>query len=479
MAAPFDTVIRNGHLIAADGRCDADIALAGGRIAAIGTGLPAGGAEEVDATGLWIAPGGIDPHAHVEQLSGQGLWNADTWESATRSAALGGTTTVITFAAQAEGEPLRRTVDAYAERAARGALIDHAWHIAVRDPAAPGFHEDLAALIAEGHRTVKVFTTYLVKLEDRQILDVMATTRRAGGLTCIHAENDGLLSWAKASLLAAGRSRPEHHAISHPRLAELDAIERMGRFADYLGAPVMIFHVSTAEGAAAVRAARGRGTPMLAETCPQYLFMTAGALDRDGIEGAKWMCSPPQRAAADQEALWAALARGDLCLVSSDHAPYRFDETGKLAAGPAPGFDRIVNGMPGLETRMPLLFDAMVHGGRGGPEAFVRVTATAAAEAYGLSAKGRLLPGYDADLVLWDPERRHTYGADDLHDAVGYNPYAGQTVRGWPVHVYARGERIVTDGTLTAAPGRGRWLSRPAVPAPPPDPEAAATGALG
>jgi dihydropyrimidinase len=223
----------------------------------------------------------------------------------------------------------------------------------------------------------------------------------------------------------------------------------------------MIFHVTCIEALEEVRAARARGVAVLAETCTHYLFQTEADLDRPGLEGAKWMCSPPQRAPEDRDALWEGLERGDLALVSSDHAPYRFDASGKLAAGENPPFDRIANGQPGLELRLPLLFDAMVTKGRLGTRAFVELTATAPARLYGLPRKGDIAHGMDADLVIWDRERTHTYGADDLHDNVGYNPFEGCTVTGWPERVLLRGETIVEDGALHAAPGSGRWIARP------------------
>jgi dihydropyrimidinase len=225
----------------------------------------------------------------------------------------------------------------------------------------------------------------------------------------------------------------------------------------------MIFHVSTSEAAAEIRSARARGAPVWAETCPHYLFQTEAVLDRPGLEGAKWMCSPPQRTEADQAALWAALALGDLQVVSSDHAPYRHDETGKLSAGPDAPFPAIANGMPGLETRLPLMFDAMVSRGRLGLLAFVELTAGAPARLYGLATKGVIAPGYDADLVLWDPARTVTYGADDLHDNVGYNPWEGTTVTGWPARVILRGRTIVAEGRWLGSPGSGRWLRRDAI----------------
>jgi dihydropyrimidinase len=456
-----DLLIRNGRVVTPEGVVDADVAVRDGKIIGIGTfDNPA--ARQIDAAGRLVLPGGVDVHAHVEQMSGMGLMNADTFESASRSAAMGGTTSVISFAAQARGQTLRATVADYSARARRGAMVDHAFHVTVTDPAVPGFDTDFAALAAEGHRSFKVFTTYAIKLEDAAILRVMALARANGAMVCVHAETDALLTHAKQALLAAGLTAPHHHALSHPRLAEIEAVERICRFAEFLDQPVMLFHISTAEGLAAVRAARARGAPVWAETCPHYLLMTEDVLRRDGVEGAKWMCSPPQRHAADQQALWQGLAQGDLQVISSDHAPYRFDATGKLAAGPAPTFPQIANGMPGLETRLPLIFDAMVTKGRGGLAAFAEATATAPARLYGLVGKGSIAPGFDADLVLWDPDRQVTYGADDLHCNTGYNPWQGATVTGWPETVILRGQVLVEGGHFLGTPGQGRLIDRPA-----------------
>ena len=461
MTPTLDTLIRGGSVVTPAGMERADIGIRNGRIAALGQALgPA--REEIDASGRLVLPGGVDPHAHIEQLSGMGLMNADTFETATRSAAMGGTTTVISFAAQKRGERILDTIAAYEARARRGAMVDHAFHLMVTDPGVPGFAADMTALAADGHRSIKVFTTYDIGLTDTQILEVMTAARAAGALVCVHAETRALLDWTKSRLLAAGHTRPLHHAISHPRLAEIEAVERMCRFAEFLAQPLMLFHISTAEAAEAVARAKARGAPVRAETCPHYLLMTAEVLDRPGTLGAKWMCSPPQRTKADQAALWAALADGTLDLVSSDHAPYRMDETGKLAAGPAPSFDRIANGLPGLETRLPLLFDAMVTQGRGGPEAFARLTATAPARLYGLEGKGEIAEGFDADLVFWDPARSVTYGADDLHDNAGYNPWEGHRVTGWPETVLLRGEVIASGGRFLGTPGAGRRVPRPA-----------------
>lgn len=460
MPGEVDIVLRGGTIVTPEGLITGDLAIAGQRILSVGH--PVGQAKaEIAAQGKLILPGGVDTHAHIEQMSGMGLWNADTFETATRSAAMGGTTSVISFAAQAKGQPLSQTVADYAARATRGAMIDHAFHITLTDTQAPDFDADLATLITAGHRSLKVFTTYNIQLNDAEILKVFALARRYGALVCVHAENDAIIAQARAALIAAGQTTPLDHARSRPRMAEIEAVERICRFAEYLDQPVMLFHISTAEGADAIRTAKARGAPVWAETCPHYLLMTEKVLDRPGIEGAKWMCSPPQRDSADQHALWAALADGTLSLVSSDHAPYRFDASGKLSAGPDAGFHQIANGLPGLETRLPLLFDAMVTQGKGGPLAFAQVTATTPARLYGLTNKGAIATGMDADLVIWNPTQQVTYGANDLHDNVGYNPWQGHTVTGWPEHVILRGQTLVQDGKFLGTPGCGKWIARP------------------
>lgn len=456
----MDLVIDGGRIVTPAGIVEGALGIAGGRIASVGAEAP-GAARRIAADGLWVLPGGVDPHCHIEQMSGMGLWNADTFETATRSAAMGGTTTAISFAAQARGQRLSEAVADYAARARRGAMIDHAFHLTLTDTTVPAFEDDLAAAVAAGHRSLKVFTTYDIRLSDAQLLHIFRLARAAGALVCVHAETDAILAEARAALVARGQVAPRDHARARPRMAEIEAVERICRFAEHCDQPVMLFHISTAEGAAAIRAARARGAPVRAETCPHYLLMTEDVLDRPGIEGAKWMCSPPQRTKADQDALWAALDDGTLDLVSSDHAPYRFDATGKLSAGPAPAFPEIANGLPGLETRLPLLFDAIVSQGRGDVTTFARLTASAPAAIYGLQSKGTLEVGKDADIVLWDPERRVAYGADDLHDNAGYNPWEGHIVTGWPVHVLLRGETLVEDGRFLGSPGQGRWIDRP------------------
>jgi dihydropyrimidinase len=457
----YDLVIKGGCVATTEGVSTMDVAVHDGAIAALGRNLPPAG-RTIDAAGRFVLPGGVDAHCHIEQLSGAGLMNADTFETATRSAAFGGTTTVISFAAQHRGDRLRDVVENYSRLAAAGAVTDYAFHLWISDPTPETLAQDLPYLIESGHRSIKIFMTYdRVRLLDEQVLDVMMVARRHGALVCAHAENHGMIKWMADRLVSRGYVEPKYHGVSHPRVCEIEAFERLIRFSQLLDQPIMLFHVSTAEGAAVVRRARGEGIKVFAETCPQYLFLTAQDLDRPGLEGAKWMCSPPPRTVADQEALWRALELGDLQVVSSDHAPYRFDGGGKLSAGPNPDFKQIANGLPGLETRLPLLCDAMVSQGRSSLEKFVDLSATAPAKIYGLHPrKGSITVGADADIAIWNPDREVTFTENGLHDNVGYNPFAGRTLKGWPETVLRRGDVIIADGTLQVAPGSGELQMR-------------------
>lgn len=460
MDTGLDLLLRGGTVVTGAGARAADVGVRGGRIAAVGPGLGGPAARVVEAAGRLVLPGGVDPHAHLAQRSGAGLMNADSFETAHRAALIGGTTTVISFAAQPPGVSPAEAVADYAAAARAGAMADHAFHLIVADPT--HLARELPALAAAGHRSLKLFTTYpAVRLDDRQVLEVLALARQHGCLACIHAETDAILGFTATRLLARGLDRPPFHAVSHPRLAEIDAVERMIRFAEFTGARIMLFHLSTAEAVAAVARAKAAGLPVHAETCPHYLLMGPEVLD--GPEGGKWMCSPPQRGEDDRAALWQGLADGTIDLVSSDHAPYRWDATGKLAHGPDAPFDRIANGMPGLEPRMALMWDACTRRGLP-PELFVRLTAEAPARVHGLPSKGRIEVGADADLLVWNPAARRVWGTDDLHDNAGYNPWAGRETEGAPEVVILRGAAVVEGGRCLARPGTGRFLPRPPFP---------------
>src|SRR6201997_1479768 len=457
----YDLIIRGGRVATTTDVFEADVAIAGEAIAAIGRGLGYAG-REIDARGKLVLPGGVDSHAHIEQLSAAGIMNADTFESAPVSAAFGGTTTVISFAAQHVGMKLPQVLSEYHALARRGAVIDYAFHMIIAEPTAETLANDIPALVKEGHASIKIFMTYdRLKIDDEPLLDILVAARESGAMLCAHAENHGIISWMVKRLLERGYTQPKFHAISHARFSEAEAFNRLIGMAALVDQPIMIFHVSTAEGAKVIRQARGEGLKVFAETCPQYLFLTAEDLDKPGAEGAKWMCSPPPRRAADQEALWQALALGDLQSISSDHAPYRFDETGKLRAGPDANFKQIANGLPGLETRLPLLFDAMVSKGRLGLEKFVELTATAPAKIYNMHPrKGSIVIGADADIAIWDPAREVTLSDAMMHDLTGYTPFAGRKLRGWPVTVLSRGRAVIAEGKRVANPGSGKFLAR-------------------
>jgi dihydropyrimidinase len=459
----FSVVIRGGTAVLPQGTARVDIGINGETIAAIGECLGPG-KSEIDATSRIVAPGGVDPHAHIEQVSGAGLLNADTFGSATTSAVFGGTTTVIPFAAQHRGLELDRVVADYHDLAARGAVIDYAFHMILADPNEVTLKTHLPKLVRDGHASIKVFMTYdRIRLEDEQVLDVLAAARENGAFVCVHAENHGMISFMTKRLLANGLTTPSAFWMSHPRLAEVDAIQRLVAMSQLVDQPVMVFHVSTAEGAEVVRNARANGVKLFAETCPQYLLLTAEDVDRPGLEGAKWMCSPPLRQASDQDALWAALERGDLQVISSDHAPYRFDASGKLSAGPNPTFKQIANGLPGVEVRLPIIFDAAVTQARLGLERFVELTSTNPSKLYGLyPKKGALAVGSDADIAIWSPTKMVRLSAAMMHDRTRYTPYEGRVIKGWPETVLSRGRIAVQDGKLHVAAGSGRFLPRSA-----------------
>ncbi|NJO37849.1 MAG: dihydropyrimidinase, partial [Rhizobiales bacterium] len=427
----YDLVIRGGEIVTAADRMTADLGIRGERIAAIGEALGRG-RREIDATGKLVLPGGVDGHCHIEQLSAFGIMTADDFFTGTVSAAHGGTTTVIPFAAQHRGQSLRTVVDDY-RKAADKAVIDHAFHMIVSDPSPAVLEEELPALIKEGFSSIKLFMTYdRIRVSDEQMLDVLALARREGAMVAVHAENHGMIHWLADRLLQKGYAAPKYHAVSHVRLAETEAVARAIQLALMIDQPLVIFHVSTEGSMDVIRAAQTRGQKVFAETCPQYLFLTADDLDRPGMDGAMWCCSPPPRAAADQAAMWRGLANGTFQVVSSDHAPYSFDERGKLARGETPDFRNIANGLPGLELRMPLLFSEGVMKGRIDLHRFVELCCTGGARLYGLHPqKGTIAIGSDADIAIWDPGRKTEITHDTTHDATGYCPYAGMTLTGW------------------------------------------------
>ena len=455
----LDLVIRGGTVATAADTFPADVGIRDGRIVALARDLGEGD-DEIDATGKLVLPGGIDSHCHIEQMSSSGVLCADDFYTGSVSAAFGGTTTIVPFAAQHRGQSLREVVDAYHGCAGPKAVVDYAFHLIISDPSAQILGQELPALIEDGYTSFKVYMTYdLLQLDDYQMLDVLSLARREGAMTMVHAENHDMIRWLTDRLLDGGHRAPKYHAVSHARIAESEATSRAIDLARLIDVPMLIVHVSGAEAAEAIRRAQDLGLRIYGETCPQYLFLTADDLDREGMEGAKFCCSPPPRDAANQEHIWRGLVNGTFQVFSSDHAPYRFDESGKLAGGPDASFKQIANGVPGIELRLPLLFSEGVGGGRIDLNRFVALASTNAARLYGLyPRKGTIAIGSDADLAIWDPDREVTVTWDDLHDNVGYTPYEGRHIKGWPTTVLSRGRRIVDGGKLLVERGSGEFL---------------------
>src|SRR5262252_8534608 len=385
----YDLVIRGGTVVTAADTTVCDIGIRGGVIATLGKGLPAG-ACEIDASGKLVLPGGIDSHCHIEQRSSAGVVCADDFYSATVAAAFGGTTTVIPFAAQHRGQSLRRVVEEYHEAARPKAVIDYAFHLIISDPTEQVMGQELPALIRDGYTSFKVYMTYdLLALDDGQMLDILAVARREGAFVMVHAENHEMIKWLTGRLLDRGLGAPRYHAVSHARIAEGEATNRAIALSELLDVPILIVHVSAGEAIDVIRGAQTKGLRIYGETCPQYLFLTADDIGMD-LEGTKFCCSPPPRDEAAQQAVWRGLQNGTFQVFSSDHAPYRYDETGKLLKGDKTTFKDTANGVPGIELRVPLLFSEGVQKGRLDLNRFVALTATNHAKLYGLyPRKGR------------------------------------------------------------------------------------------
>jgi dihydropyrimidinase len=461
MAEPaFDLVVRGGLVATAADTFRADIGVRGGRIVQLGEGLPVG-AREIDAAGRIVTPGGVDAHCHLDQPMEPPVRMADDFNTGTRSAACGGTTTVIPFAAQAKGQSLRAAVLDYHARSEGRAHVDYAFHLIVSDPTPTVLKEELPALIREGYTSFKIYMTYDdLKLDDGQVLDVLDLAREHGAMAMVHAENADCIEWLTRRFEAQGRTAPRYHAHARPMLVEREATHRAIALSQLVDVPILIVHVSGREAVEQIRWARGLGLQVYAETCPQYLFLSAEDLGiDDSYHGAKCVCSPPPRDKANQQVIWDGLADGLFTVFSSDHAPFRYDAPeGKKPGGEEVAFRHIPNGIPGLETRMPLLYSEGVLGGRITLNRFVELTATNPAKAYGLHPrKGTIAVGADADLVIWEEGARTIRNAD-LHHAVDYTPYEGHQLRAWPALTLLRGD-VVWDGqAFSGRAGHGKFL---------------------
>lgn len=381
----FDTIIKGGTVVTAADTFRADIGILDGRIAVLAGDLDDAG-EIIDATGLLVMPGGIDSHVHLEQPGAPGIVMADTFETGTRSAAVGGNTTVLPFCLQQKGQTLRDAINDYTERARGHCHVDVAFHLIVTDPTPQVLGQELPALIAEGFTSIKIFMTYDdMKLADREILDVLDVAREYGALVMVHAEGYDSIRFLSERLERQGKTAPVYHGASRPVAVEREATHRAISLAEIVETPVMIVHVSNRQAMKEIRRAQMRGLPVYGETCPQYLVLTEADMDRAGMEGAKYVCSPPPRDHDSQAACWEGLQQGVFEVFSSDHCPYRYeDEAGKMAPKGKTSFRYVPNGMPGIATRMPILFSEGVVKGRIDLNRFVALTSTNHARRYGL-----------------------------------------------------------------------------------------------
>jgi dihydropyrimidinase len=450
------TLIRNGTIVNADTTTRADVLVDGETIAMIGTDLEATADRTIDASGKWVIPGAIDVHTHMELPFG-GTFAKDTFETGTRAAAFGGTTTIIDFAVQPRGGSLREGLDAWHAKADGNACIDYGFHMIVSD-VRDDVLEEMDTLVDEGVTTFKLFTAYpgVFLSDDGAIFRAMQQSAKNGGLIMMHAENGPAIDVVANQNFEAGNTDPYYHGVSRYAVFEGEATNRVIRLAQAAGAPVYIVHLSARDALDAVRRARDEGLPAFAETCPQYLFLSLEDM-KNGFEGAKFVCSPPLRPKDHQDELWLGLLRDDLQVVSTDHCPFDFHGQKELGRG---DFRKVPNGLPGVEDRVNLLHHGGPAAGRLTPNRWVEVISTAPARMFGLPQKGAVQVGLDADLVVYDPNRKHTISASTHHMNVDYSCYEGWEVTGGADVVLSRG-RIVVDGDeWMGERGGGRFLKR-------------------
>jgi dihydropyrimidinase len=449
-------IIRGGTVVTASESVQADVLIDGETIAAVGS-FEGVDAEPIDASGCFVLPGLIDNHTHLSMPFG-GTWSIDDYDTGTQAAAAGGTTCLVDFALQVHPGGLRSSLEEWQGRAEGSAHVDYGFHMAITNADA-GAIADMPAMVEEGISTFKVFLAYkdVLMVTDDQFLAVLEQTGETGGLVMVHAENGHAIDHLVRKALAAGNTDPIHHALTRPKQLEAEATGRAIRLAEYAGRPVFIVHVTCREAAEEIIAARARGVPAYGETCLQYLFFEQDDLARPNFEGARYVCSPPLRTKADQAFLWDALAYDHLQLISTDHCPFN-DEQKRLGLG---DFSKIPNGLAVIQHRLPMLWEHGVRSGKLSMNRLVDITSTTIAKIFGLyPRKGSIAAGFDADLVIFDPNRSLTFGTDTSLMNVDYDVFDGQTVAGSPRTTLCRGTVVYDDGRILTKPGHGRFTKR-------------------
>src|SRR5271157_129693 len=457
----MSTLIRNGTVVTASRTWKADVLIEGERISQVGEALAqSSGGTVIDATGMYVLPGGIDVHTHLDMPLGD-IASADDFETGTRAAAFGGTTSIVDFATQGRGTRMRDALDAWWKKAEGRATIDYGLHMIVTDLAGAGL-EDMDDLVREGVSSFKLFMAYpnVLMVDDGTIFKALSQTAKNGALICMHAENGSVIDVIVARAVAEGKTAPIYHALTRPVKAEAEAVHRAIAMAEIAGVPVYIVHLSSEDALNEVREARDRGLPAFAETCPQYLVLSIDELARPGFEGAKYVFTPPLRPKEHQPKLWDGLKHDHLQVVSTDHCPFCFADQKILGKD---DFTKIPNGGPGIENRLQLIYHYGVNSGKLSLNRFVELTSTTPARIFGMyPKKGEIAPGSDADLVIWDSNALHTLSAKTHHMRVDYSMFEGFEIKGNARTVISRGEVIVDQGQFLGKPGRGQYLKRAA-----------------
>ncbi|GAK50819.1 dihydropyrimidinase [Candidatus Moduliflexus flocculans] len=460
------TIIKNGTIITAGDTIGADILIENGLISAIGKDFPEAGADEViDASGMYIMPGGIDPHTHLDMPFG-GTVSSDDFFTGHKAAAFGGTTCHIDFAIQQKGHSMIDAIKTWKKKAEGKAAIDYSFHVALTDPVESSV-EEIPNLLTEGVSSLKIFMAYkgAFQVDDTTFMKAMKKSAAHGLTTMVHAENGDAIALLTEELLKAGNTAMGYHNVAHSAAIEAEATARAVSFVEITNAPLYIVHIACKDGLEAVRNGRRKGLPVMGETCVQYTYLTDQHIATADFEGAKYICSPPPKSKDDQIAVWEALRDNTVQTVATDHCPFWFDGTKE---GRTPGKElgkeswaKVPNGVPGIEDRLPVMWHLGVNSGKISPNRFVEITSTNPAKIFGLyPQKGTISVGAHADLVIFDPEKEHTISAETHHMNVDYNCYEGMTVKGWPKQVMVRGKTLVKDGEWLGAQGYGEFIPR-------------------
>jgi dihydropyrimidinase len=451
------TLIKNGTVVTATDSWQGDVFIEDETIAQLGTSIDRQADQVIDASGRLVIPGGIDVHTHMDLPFG-GTVSSDDFETGTIAAAHGGTTTIVDFAVQDHGQSLRKAWETWMSKAEGKAAIDYGFHMIMREWTQE-LGREMKDMVGEGVTSFKLFMAYpgVFMMDDAGIFSAMQRSGEIGATICMHAENGGVIDVLVKQALARGQTDPKYHAITRPARAEAEATHRAIALAEIAQVPVYIVHLTAAEALQMVTEARDRGVPAYAETCPQYLFLDYMNYEEPGFAGARYVMSPPLRAKEKQDHLWRGLAGDDLQIVSTDHCPFCIKEK-ELGVG---DFSKIPNGAPGVETRLSLLYDGGVRTGRISLHRWIQICSTAPAKMFGMfPKKGTIAPGSDADIVIWDPDKKLVLSHETLHMRCDYNPYEGRTVVGAPEVVLSRGRVVVDKGTFKGKAGSGRYLRR-------------------